>query len=88
MASTYHAGGDIGYGRYGNPTWAMFEAAVGALEGGVATSFASGMAATAAVLDLVPPGGVVVAQEQAYYGTIALLREHSRLQINISPELD
>jgi cystathionine gamma-synthase len=78
MASTYHAGGDIGYGRYGNPTWEMFEAAVGALEGGTATSFASGMAATAAVLDLVPPGGVVVAQEQAYYGTIALLREHER----------
>ncbi len=78
MASTYHAGGDIGYGRYGNPTWEMFEAAVGALEGGVATSFASGMAATAAVLDLVPPGGVVVAQEQAYYGTLALLREHER----------
>ena len=78
MASTYHAGGDIGYGRYGNPTWEMFEAAVGALEGGMATSFASGMAATAAVLDLVPPGGVVVAQEQAYYGTIALLHEHER----------
>jgi cystathionine gamma-synthase len=84
MASTYHAGGDIGYGRYGNPTWEMFEAALGALEGGVATSFASGMAATAAVLDLVPPGGVVVAQEQAYYGTIALLREQEsagRLQV-------
>jgi cystathionine gamma-synthase len=78
MASTYHAGGDIGYGRYGNPTWEMFEAAVGALEGGLATSFASGMAATAAVLDLVPPGGVVVAQEQSYYGTISLLREHER----------
>jgi cystathionine gamma-synthase len=75
MASTYHAGGDVGYGRYGNPTWEMFEATVGALEGGVATSFASGMAATAAVLDLVPHGGTVVAQEQAYYGTISLLRE-------------
>lgn len=78
MASTYHAGGEIGYGRYGNPTWEMFEAAIGALEGGVATSFASGMAATAAVLDLVPPGGTVVTQEQAYYGTISLLREHER----------
>jgi cystathionine gamma-synthase len=78
MASTYHAGGDVGYGRYGNPTWEMFETAVGALEGGMATSFASGMAATAAVLDLVPPGGTVVAQAQAYYGTISLLREQER----------
>ena len=78
MASTYHAGGDVGYGRYGNPTWGMLETAVGALEGGTATSFASGMAATAAVLDLVPPGGTVVTQEQAYYGTLSLLREHER----------
>ena len=54
MASTYHAGGEVGYGRYGNPTWEMLESALGALEGGVATSFASGMAAVAAVLDLVP----------------------------------
>jgi cystathionine gamma-synthase len=74
MASTYHAGGDVGYGRYGNPTWEMLESAVGALEGGVATSFASGMAAVAAVLDLVPVGGVVVASEDAYYNTTTLLR--------------
>ena len=78
MASTYHAGGDVGYGRYGNPTWEMLETAVGTLEGGSATSFASGMAATAAVLELVPPGGTVVAQEQAYYGTVSLLRDHER----------
>ena len=78
MASTYHAGGDVGYGRYGNPTWEMLEAAVGTLEGGTATSFASGMAATAAVLELVPPGGTVIAQEQAYYGTVSLLRDHER----------
>jgi cystathionine gamma-synthase len=86
MASTYHAGGDVGYGRYGNPTWEMFETAVGALEGGVATSFASGMAATAAVFDLLPDGGTVVAQEQAYYGTVSLLRERERtgrLQVRI-----
>ena len=75
MASTYHAGGEVGYGRYGNPTWEMFESAIGALEGGVATSFSSGMAATAAVLDLVPEGGTVVAQAQAYYGTLKQLRE-------------
>lgn len=73
LASTYHAGGEVGYGRYGNPTWEMFESAVGAMEGGVATSFASGIAAVAAVLDLVPVGGVVVAPPDAYYGSLQVL---------------
>jgi cystathionine gamma-synthase len=73
MASTYHAGGDVGYGRYGNPTWEMLESAVGALEGGDATSFASGMAAVAAVVDLVPDGGTVVTAAGSYYGTLSLL---------------
>ena len=73
MASTYHAGGDVGYGRYGNPTWEMFESAVGALEGGVATSFASGLAAVSAVVDLVPAGGVVVASPASYYGSLKVL---------------
>ncbi|MDX6233924.1 MAG: cystathionine gamma-synthase [Nocardioidaceae bacterium] len=84
MASTYHAGGEIGYGRYGNPTWEMFESAIGALEGGVATSYASGMAAVAAVLDLVPDGGTVVTSPEAYYGTIAMLEKlqsRSRLMV-------
>src|ERR1700761_9353977 len=34
MASTYVAGGDLEYGRYGNPTWTAFETALGELEGG------------------------------------------------------
>jgi cystathionine gamma-synthase len=76
LASTYHAGGDIGYGRYGNPTWEMLEAAVGALEGGQATAYASGLSAVSAVLDLVPPGGVVVAAPDAYYGSLRVLDRH------------
>jgi cystathionine gamma-synthase len=84
MASTYHAGGEIGYGRYGNPTWEMFETAIGALEGGMATSYASGMAAVAAVLDLVPDGGTVVTSPDAYYGTLAMLeRLQSRSRVNV-----
>ena len=61
MASTYVAGGDLEYGRYGNPTWAAFEEALGALEGGRCLSFASGLAAVATVLDLVGQGAKVVA---------------------------
>jgi cystathionine gamma-synthase len=84
MASTYHAGGDVGYGRYGNPTWEMFETAIGALEGGVATSYASGMAAVAAVLDLVPDGGTVVTSSDAYYGTLAMLEKlQSRARLTV-----
>ena len=73
FASTFHAGGPIAYGRDGNPTWTAFEDALGALEGGSALAFASGMAATMALLDEVPVGGIVVAPIHSYYGTRNLL---------------
>jgi cystathionine gamma-synthase len=73
FASTFHAGGPVAYGRDGNPTWTVLEAALGALEGGVALAFASGMAALAAVLDEVSVGGVVVAPSHSYYGSRSLL---------------
>ena len=49
--------------------------ALGDLEGGTCVSFASGMAAVSAVLDLVPVGGTVVAPRHSYTGTVARLRE-------------
>lgn len=73
MASTYVAGGDMEYGRYGNPTWQAFETALGALEHGRALSFASGMATVSTVLDLVAPGETVVAARHCYLGTLAHL---------------
>jgi cystathionine gamma-synthase len=73
MASTYVAGGDLEYGRYGNDTWRAFESAVEALEGGQALAFASGMAAVATVLDLVAPGETVVAARHCYQGTLVQL---------------
>jgi cystathionine gamma-synthase len=86
FASTYAASpgaardGDLGYGRWANPTWTAFEEALGALEGGDSLLFGSGMAATASVLALVPPGGVVVTSAGAFYnGTMALLAELERL---------
>jgi cystathionine gamma-synthase len=75
MASTYVAGGDLEYGRYGNPTWAAFEDALGALEGGRCLSFASGLAAVATVLDLVGNDGLVVAPQHAYNGTVLQLAD-------------
>jgi cystathionine gamma-synthase len=85
MASTYVAGGDVEYGRYGNPTWAAFEEALGALEGGRALSFASGMAAASTVLDLVGNGALVVAPHHAYTGsTIALADLEARGRLRTS----
>jgi cystathionine gamma-synthase len=67
--------GDPVYGRIDNPTWSGFEAALGALEGGTAIGFASGLAAVDAVLAQVRTGGVVVAPQASYNGTVALLDE-------------
>ena len=75
MASTYVAGGDLEYGRYGNPTWTAFEDALGALEGGRCLSFASGLAAVATVLDLVGNGAKVVAPRHSYNGTVLQLAD-------------
>jgi cystathionine gamma-synthase len=73
MASTYVAGGDLEYGRYGNPTWTAFEEALGALEGGRCLAFASGLAAAATVFDLVGRDATVVAPRHAYHGSVAQL---------------
>ena len=74
-ASTWHAGGPVGYGRYGNPSWEALEDAVGQLEGGRAVAFSSGMAAVTSLLDSVPVGGRVVAPRHAYSGSLGLLAE-------------
>src|SRR3954469_22247298 len=73
MASTYVGGGDLEYGRYANPTWAAFEEALGALEGGRALAFSAGLAAVSPVLDLVSLDGRVVAPRHAYLGSVGQL---------------
>jgi len=75
MTSTYVAGGEVEYGRHGNPTWAAFEETLGALEGGRALSFSSGMAAVTTVLDLVGLDALVVAPAHAYNGTLLQLAD-------------
>jgi cystathionine gamma-synthase len=85
LASTYIAGGELEYGRYRNPTWTAFEETLGALEGGRALAFASGQAATSAVLDLVPVGGRVVVPRHSYLGTLGQLaqgEERGRLTVD------
>lgn len=64
------------YARMSNPTWDPLEEAVGALEGAKmpGLSYASGMAAVAAVLELVPVGGTVAVPSTSYNGTIGLAR--------------
>jgi cystathionine gamma-synthase len=75
MASTYGATGDLEYGRYGNPTWAAFEEALGALEDGRCLAFSSGLATVSTVLDLVGQGAIVVAPRHAYNGTVMQLAD-------------
>ncbi len=77
FSSTYVAGGDRGYGRFGNDAWTALEETLGELEGGRGLTFASGMAAAAAIADLVPVGGRVVAPQHAYSGVLALLDQQA-----------
>lgn len=77
LTSTYVADGPTNYARVDQPTWTPFEEAVGALEGGEALVFSSGMAATAAVLSLFAHGAIVVAPAAAYNGVVVTLTERA-----------
>jgi len=76
FSSTYHAGGPVGYGRYGNESWTALESAISELEGGQTLSFSSGMAAISAVFSILPIGAPVIASNQGYSGTMGLLNQH------------
>jgi cystathionine gamma-synthase len=61
---------DFYYQRFGNPTVAAAEAALGELDGGTALLFPSGSAATTAlVLSLLAPGDTLALASGGYYGT-------------------
>ena len=82
FAAPFHLRGDPAssrwsYARDDSPTLAAFEDAVGALEGGSAVAFASGMAAIAAVmLPLLEPGDALVAPADGYPTVRSLAAEH------------
>lgn len=78
FAAPFHLTGDpadteFTYGRFHNPTWSAYEAALAALEGGPALVFASGMAAIAAVFGaILRAGDIVVLPSDSYYTNRAL----------------
>ena len=75
LNSTFHEGGAIGYGRYGNESWSALEEAISTLEGGQTLIYASGMAAISSVFSLLPIGAVIVASHHGYQGTTTLLKQ-------------
>ncbi|TPW71583.1 PLP-dependent aspartate aminotransferase family protein [Schumannella sp. 10F1B-5-1] len=75
FASTFIGGGELEYGRFGNPTWTALEDAIGALEGGDALVYASGLAAANALIATLPVGAKVVAPNHAYLGSLTQLDE-------------
>ncbi|HZF16749.1 MAG TPA: PLP-dependent aspartate aminotransferase family protein [Steroidobacteraceae bacterium] len=67
------------YSRTQNPTRMAYERCIADLEGGMqGYAFASGMAATATVLELLPAGSHVVAMEDLYGGTFRLFERVRR----------
>jgi cystathionine gamma-synthase len=79
LTSTFHHGGPLAYGRAGSGSTQAFEAAIGALEGGRTVSFASGMAASSALIEGLPVGSVVVLPTSFYNYNRTLLDDQVRL---------
>jgi cystathionine gamma-synthase len=81
LASNFRAGnhGRITGREYSRddatPGWEALEEVIGELEGGEAVAFGSGMAAAAAVFDLLHAGARVVAPTDCYAGVLALLAD-------------
>lgn len=91
MSSTYVQDAAVEYGRDGNTGWEALETALGALDGGRAVTFASGLAAATAIADLVPTGGTVVLSTVTYFGVrniLERLEAHGRLRLRMAPADD
>jgi cystathionine gamma-lyase len=72
------------YGRSGNPTRAVLENALAAVEGGrTGLAFSSGLGALATLLEHFPSGSRIVAIDDLYGGTWRLF-EHHRRQFGIT----
>jgi cystathionine gamma-synthase len=90
-ASALQAGGAAGYARDGHAPWAALEEVIGALEGGQALTFSSGMAAASAAIGLFEPGAVVVAPSVAYMDVrrcLLRLQEEGRAEVRFADITD
>ena len=73
------------YSRSQNPTRFAYEACVAALEGGTrGFAFASGLAATATILDMLDSGDHVIAGDDQYGGTFRLFERVRRRSAGLS----
>ncbi len=73
LASNFVLGSDRAYTRDdATPTWEAFEEVLGGLEHGVAVAFGSGMAAAAAIFDLLPAGAAVALPDDCYQAVVGL----------------
>jgi cystathionine gamma-synthase len=91
LSSTYAQAAGVEYGRDGNAGWGALETALGALDDGRAVAFASGLAAAAAIADLVPTGGTAVLSTVTYYGIRNIferLAARGRLHVRLAPADD
>jgi cystathionine gamma-synthase len=83
----YDEHGDPGrfyYSRYAHPAGVAAEERVGAIEGGDALLYSSGMGATTAiVLAFARPGMRIALAEGAYYGTSVLMRDLAQWQLEL-----
>ncbi len=97
-SATYARGPDYAprqpyiYRRDSNETTELAEAVIADIEGAASTLlFASGMSAANAVLDALPMGAHVVAQDVMYHGVLHQLRKHhgtGRLTVDLYPAGD
>jgi len=91
LSSTYVQDAPIEYGRDGSASTAALESALGALDGGRAVTFASGLAAATAIADLVPAGGIVVLSTVTYHGVKLIferLAAAARVEVRMVPADD
>jgi cystathionine gamma-synthase len=73
LASNFVLDGDRAYTRDdGTATWEAFEDVLGGLERGTAVAFASGMAAAAAIFDLLPTGADIALPDDCYQAVVGL----------------
>lgn len=79
-----------GYGRHGNPGWEALEEALGAMEDADAVVFASGQAASMALMLTLAPGRErLVLPHDGYYGTrvlAAALRPHGAVPVPVDQQ--